>query len=112
MSLIAKRTQGVTTAMGFALRYRLIDLARGTRAVALLSTLRRRQFESEAALTASGRAARDAYFDALRRAVPRFSDVAKFEDLPVIDKRFVNMHREELVNRAYRGKKVRKKTGG
>jgi phenylacetate-CoA ligase len=112
MGLIAKRTQGATTAMGLALRYRLIDLARGTRAVALLSTLRRRQFESEAALAASGRAALDTYFDALRRGVPRFKDVVKFEDLPVIDKRFVNMHRDELVNPEYRGKKVRKKTGG
>ncbi|MDB5754429.1 MAG: phenylacetate--CoA ligase family protein [Massilia sp.] len=98
--------------MGIALRYRLIDLARGTRAIAMLSNLRRRQFDNDAILATSGRAALDTYFDALRRAVPRFRDVARFEDLPVIDKHFVNTHRDELVNPEYRGKKVRKKTGG
>lgn len=98
--------------MAIALRYRLIDLARGTRSVALLSALRQRQFDSEPALTASGRASLDGYFAALRKAVPRFKDVAKFEDLPIIDKRFVNLHRDELVNPNYNGKKVRKKTGG
>ncbi|MFL6675046.1 MAG: phenylacetate--CoA ligase family protein [Massilia sp.] len=98
--------------MAIALRYRLIDLARGTRSVALLRALRQRQFDSEAMLADSARAALDGYFVALRKAVPRFKDVARFSDLPIIDKRFVNMHRDELVNSNYRGKKVRKKTGG
>jgi phenylacetate-CoA ligase len=98
--------------MGIALRYRLIDLARGTRSVALLSRLRRLQFENEATLAASGRAGLDAYFDKLRQAVPRYKNVAGFADLPIIEKRFVNEHRDELANPNYRGKRVRKKTGG
>jgi phenylacetate-CoA ligase len=98
--------------MGLALRYRLIDIARGTRSIALLSILRRHQFESPATLAASEKVALDSYFDALRQAVPRFKDVPRFEDLPIIDKRFVNQHRDELTNPQYRGKKIRKKTGG
>lgn len=98
--------------MGLALGYRLIDLARGTRSVALLATLRRQQFASEAQLAAGGRDALERYFAALRKAVPRFRDVASFHDLPIIDKRFVNEHRDELVDPGYRGKTIRKKTGG
>jgi phenylacetate-CoA ligase len=98
--------------MGIALRYRLIDLARGTHSVALLNKLRREQFNSEAALAADGRAALDAYVTRLRAAVPRYRSVASLADLPIIDKRFVNEHRDELTNPNYVGKKVRKKTGG
>jgi phenylacetate-CoA ligase len=98
--------------MGIALRYRLIDLARGTHSVKLLTRLRREQFNSESALAASARQDLDAYFGRLRAAVPRYRNVAGFADLPIIDKRFVNEHRDELVNPNYAGKKVRKKTGG
>jgi phenylacetate-CoA ligase len=98
--------------MDIALRYRLVDLIRQTRSISLLSYLRRRQFDSQLVLAEHGRAARNTYFDVLRKTVPLFKDVARFEDLPIIDKRFVNLHRGELVNANYRGKPVRKKTGG
>ena len=94
------------------LRYRLIDCARGTDTVGLLELLRRWQFESPAQLKQREANALEEYFDALRRAVPLFKDCARFEDLPVIDKRFINQHRNELMNSNFRGKTVRKKTGG
>lgn len=98
--------------MDIALRYRLIDFLRGTRSVSLLSDLRRRQFDSEASLAEHGRASRDAYFRRLRTTVSLFKDVDRFDALPMIDKRFVNLHRDALINTGYRGKQVRKKTGG
>lgn len=98
--------------MDIALRYRLVDLLRGTRSISLLSHLRRQQFASESELAEQGRTVRDTYFDTVRKTVPLFKDLAKFEDLPFIDKRFVNLHREQLINANYRGKQVRKKTGG
>lgn len=98
--------------MSLSLRYRLIDLARGTDSVGLLSALRRWQYESPQALAARSAQALAQYFDELRREVSMFAQVARFEDLPVLDKRFINSHREALMNRHYRGKPVRKKTGG
>lgn len=98
--------------MDIALRYRLIDLFRGTRSISLLSHLRHRQFDSVSALAERERAARDSYFEALRDTVTLFKDVLRFEDLPLIDKRFVNRHRNDLLNLSYRGKRIRKKTGG
>lgn len=98
--------------MKLNLRYRLIDLARGTDSVGLLNRLRRWQYESPQALAARSAQALAQYFDELRREVPMFAQVARFEDLPVLDKRFINSHREALMNRHYRGKPLRKKTGG
>jgi len=98
--------------MDIALRYRLIDFLRGTRSVSLLGDLRRRQFDSGSSLAKHEHARRDAYFRQLRATLPLFKDVASFEDLPLIDKSYVNRHRDALINRAYRGKQVRKKTGG
>ena len=94
------------------LRYRLNDWARGTDSAGLLKQLREWQYASPAELAARERASVQSYFDELRAAVPRFRDVERFEDLPVLDKRFINEHRDELMNPAYRGKRVRKKTGG
>lgn len=95
-----------------ALRLRLIDLVRGTRAISLLNTLRQRQYDSPAAHAARERQLLADYFDALRAAVPLFRQARQFSDLPVIDKRYINSHREQLINAGYRGKIVRKKTGG
>lgn len=94
------------------LRFRLIDLARGTRTVSLLKDLRTRQYDTAAALAARENQQLAAYFNDLRAAVPLFRNVARFADLPVLDKRYINAHREQLVNAGYRGKRVRKKTGG
>lgn len=94
------------------LRYRLIDLARGTDSSGLLKQLREWQYASPADLAARERASVQSYFDELRAAVPQFRDVKRFEDLPVLDKRYINEHRDALMNPAYRGKLVRKKTGG
>ncbi|WP_256081557.1 hypothetical protein [Massilia sp. YIM B04103] len=94
------------------LRYRLIDLARGTRSLSLLQQLRRQQYDTPAALREAGAARLAGYFRELQQAVPLFADARRFEDLPVLDKRFINAHRDALLNPLYRGKKVRKKTGG
>jgi len=98
--------------MDLALRYRLIDLARGTNSVGLVNELRALQFESPNEINLRTRAQLEDYFDELRTSLPIFKDVAKFEDLPVIDKRFINEHKKELVNPHYKGKLIRKKTGG
>lgn len=94
------------------LRYRLIDLARGTDSVGLLGKLREWQFEPPDVLAERGRLRLDDYFANLRRSVPLFRNVERFEDLPVLDKRFVNAHRQELINPHHKGRLVRKKTGG
>ena len=94
------------------LRFRAIDLLRGTDVVGLLRQLRRWQYESPATLAQREQADLDAYFDELRRALPIFRDVKRFQDLPVLDKRYIQEHRSALENPAYRGKRIRKKTGG
>ncbi|WIV96552.1 phenylacetate--CoA ligase family protein [Kinneretia aquatilis] len=94
------------------LRYRLIDMARGTDSVGLLADLRSWQFDSPQSLEARSKQGLAQYFDDMRRQVPMFADVARFEDLPVLDKRFINGNREALMNQSYTGRRVRKKTGG
>jgi len=98
--------------MSLALRYRLIDLARGTRAISLLNALRRSQYDSPQALAARDANRLLAYFNELRASVPLFRNAQHFNDLPVLDKRFINTHRESLMSPHYKGKLVRKKTGG
>lgn len=98
--------------MAFSLRYRLIDLARGTDCINLLKKMRRWQYERPAALAASEAANLSSYFHQLRQAVPMFRDVERFADLPVLNKSFINAHRSALMNPHYRGRKIRKKTGG
>jgi phenylacetate-CoA ligase len=99
-------------AMSLALRYRLIDLARGTDSVGLLKALRAWQFESAEKLESNTRTELEQYFNELRQTVPMFKDVERFEDLPVIDKRFINDHLDELINPNFKGTVIRKKTGG
>ncbi|MET3132118.1 phenylacetate-CoA ligase [Oxalobacteraceae bacterium GrIS 1.11] len=98
--------------MALALRYRLIDVARGTNSVDLLKKMRTWQFESPATLAASESVALAQYFDELRASVPMFKDLSRFDQLPVLDKRYINTHRDALMNPHYKGKLVRKKTGG
>ena len=94
------------------LRFGLIDLVRGTRAVALLGELERLEFAPPALLAARQQAALYDYVAAVRAASPLYARYGAFAQFPVIDKAFANANRERLVNRAYRGKLVRKKTGG
>lgn len=93
-------------------RFRLIDLARGTDSVGLLRDLRRWQFESGDILRQRESAGLESYLSELRQAVPMFSNARRLEDLPILDKGFINAHRNELMNPAYKGKLIRKKTGG
>ncbi|MBB5204351.1 phenylacetate-CoA ligase [Inhella inkyongensis] len=98
--------------MSLDLRYRLIDLARGTDSIGLLKELRCWQFESPQSLARREAASMRSYFDQLRQTVPQFAAVERFEDLPVIDKHYINQHHASLMNAAYPGRRVRKKTGG
>jgi len=93
-------------------RFGLIDLARGTRSVALLRDLEALQFAPAAALRQRQGARLDNYVALVRRQSPLYAGYAGFAQFPVIDKAFANTHREQLVNRAYSGKVLRKKTGG
>jgi phenylacetate-CoA ligase len=94
------------------LQYRLVDLVRGTDALGMLARWRALQYESPQALAARKQAQLEVYFQALREAVPMFRGVSQFEELPVLNRQFVQTHRDALMNPTYRGKLVRKKTGG
>ena len=93
-------------------RFGLIDLARSTRALALLRELEAMQFDPPAALRARQLARLDQYAALVREASPLYRRYASFAQFPVIDKAFANANRSRLENPAYRGKVVRKKTGG
>jgi phenylacetate-CoA ligase len=95
-----------------SLRFWLIDLARGTRALALLRELEYLQFAPPGVLAARQLARRDAYAALVRRHSPLYRRHAGFDQFPVIDKGYANAHRTNLFNPAYRGKLIRKKTGG
>lgn len=94
-----------------SLRYRVIDWARGTHAMTELGRLRQLQYAPVTTLLAAQEAHLELYFKRLQ-ASPLFSTVKQFEDLPVIDKAYINRHRDALLNPQYRGKLFRKKTGG
>lgn len=90
----------------------LIDVMRRTSALGLLRQLESIQFESPAAIQQRQKQSLVDYFNALRGCVPLYANYHSFEQLPVIDKAFANSHRECLMNPAYTGKRMRKKTGG
>ncbi len=94
------------------LSLRLLDFARRTNAIGLLSELRELQYESPEALRLRNQAYLENYFDDLRKSIPMFAHVEKFDDLPIIDKKFINEHIKDLINPNYTGKIIRKKTGG
>ncbi|HEY0846545.1 MAG TPA: hypothetical protein VGE12_14335 [Noviherbaspirillum sp.] len=95
-----------------SMRYALLDAARDTHALSLLAQLERIQFESPEQLHERAMIEREAYFRTLRENCSLFTKCKRFEDLPVIDKLFVNHHRGELLNPAFRGRLLRKQTGG
>jgi phenylacetate-CoA ligase len=90
----------------------LIDIMRRTSTLGLLRQLEIIQFESPAAIQQRQKQSLMNYFDALRSSIPLYANYHSFEQLPVIDKRFANQHREDLTNSNYNGKRLRKKTGG
>lgn len=106
------REDSVLQSLAGRLRFGLIDLIRGTSALPLLRRLETLQFESSAALALRQRSLRDSYAAMVRSASPLYAGYPGFDQFPVIDKAFANANREGLFNRAYRGKLVRKKTGG
>ncbi len=93
-------------------RYQLVDWVRGTQSLRLLRELRALQYESPEALERRNEAKLQDYLTALRAAVPRYASVKSLNELPVIDKRFINAHRGELMNSNHVGRLIRKKTGG
>ena len=95
-----------------SIRFRLVNLVRGTSALALLRELEYLQFAPRPVLAARQRSRRDAYADAVRHHSALYQHCARFEQFPVIDKAFANEHRASLMNPAYRGRLVHKKTGG
>lgn len=94
------------------LRFGLIDLVRGTRSVALLRELEALEFSPPATLAVRRQAALGDYIARVRAASALYRGYGAFAQFPVIDKHFASAHRESLSNSAYRGKLVRKKTGG
>ncbi len=94
------------------IRFGLIDLARGTRALALLRELEALQFEAPQALRARQAKSLQRYASLVRANCTLYAGYDDFSQFPVIDKAFANAHRGALFNRSYRGKLVRKKTGG
>jgi phenylacetate-CoA ligase len=93
-------------------RFGLIDLIRGTRTVALLRELESLEFAPPAALAARRQSALDAYVARVRAASSLYRHYGAFAQFPIVDKAFANANRAVLRNGAYRGKLVRKKTGG
>ncbi|GEM_PF-790601 len=94
------------------LRFGLIDLVRRTNSVALLRDLERLQFEPPERLRQRQQALLREYTALVKGASPLYAGYAGFDAFPIIDKAYAGAHREQLFNRAYKGKLVRKKTGG
>ena len=103
---------GAWQALVGRLRFGLIDLLRGTRALAVLRELEALEFAPPATLAARQQAALAHYVATLRRASALYAGYGAFAQFPVIDKAFAGAHRARLSNGAYRGRLVRKKTGG
>ena len=102
----------VLQAISGRLRFGLIDLVRRTKAVALLRELEALQFESPAKLQQRQQALLQEYTKLVKIRSPLYAGFAGFADFPLIDKAWANANRDGLLNRAYKGKLVRKKTGG
>jgi len=93
-------------------RFSLIDLARGTRALSLLRELEVLQFDPPDVLRARQQERLQRYTGMVRAASRLYAGYADFSQFPVIDKAFANANRACLLNPGYRGKLMRKKTGG
>ena len=107
-----ERAGAVWQTLSGAARFGLIDLARGTRTLACLRELERLEYAAPAALAAQRQAALAGYVARVRAASSLYRGYGAFAQFPVIDKAFANAHRDQLRNHGYRGKLVRKKTGG
>ena len=94
------------------IRFGLIDLARGTNSIELLRDLESIQFESPEAIKGRQEALLKTYVDLVRRSSSLYEIYQGITQFPVIDKKFANENRDMLLNRNYRGKIFRKKTGG
>lgn len=94
------------------IRFGLIDLVRGTRSLALLRELEAIEFDAPYELRARQRILMGDYAQLVRKSSPLYAGYTAFEQFPIIDKAFANANRDSLINRQYRGKIVRKKTGG
>ncbi len=93
-------------------RIRVIDLLRGTDITQILQ-----QFNTISRINAEDirqcqLTLRDDYFEDLKSNVQIWRNLAKFDDLPIIDKVFIRKHNHLLINNNYIGKKFIKKTGG
>ncbi|MBA4142655.1 MAG: phenylacetate--CoA ligase family protein [Nitrosospira sp.] len=93
-------------------RFALIDAVRSTDALGLLRELEAIQFESPAAIRQRQEESQAEYFKVLTKVSPFYREYHSFAQLPIIDKDFVKRHRQQLINPDYRGKLMRKKTGG
>lgn len=102
----------VWQAVAGRIRFGLIDLVRGTRAVALLRELEAIEFAPPAALAARQQAALGDYVRTVRAGSAWYARYGAFAQFPVLDKAFAGANRARLYNRHFRGKLVPKKTGG
>jgi phenylacetate-CoA ligase len=107
-----RRKRRTFSQTGIALRYRMIDWIRGSDSIGLLDRLRVWQYQTPEQLDQNSRAELARYFADLRNSLPLFRQALQFSDLQIIDKRFIQEHRSELMNPFYSGKVIRKKTGG
>lgn len=96
----------------FALRYRLVDFVRGSDSIGLLDKLHDWQYHTSEQLRRYSRVELEKYLAELRSALPMYKNIERYSELPVIDKRFIRDHYCELMNPLYKGKIIRKKTGG
>ena len=99
-------------ALSGRLRFGLIDLVRGTHALALLRQLEVAQFAPAAHLAWQQKSVLADYVSRVRASSELYASYGAFVQFPVIDKAFANARRSKLINHNYRGKLVRKKTGG
>lgn len=90
----------------------LIDLIRGTSTLPLLRDLEKIQFESPEEIEQRQKALLNNYVARVKNDCALYSPYPTFARFPVIDKVFANTHRTQLLNPHYKGKLVRKKTGG
>jgi phenylacetate-CoA ligase len=105
-------TRGASVRTGLALRYRFIDVVRGSDSVRLLDKLKKWQYQRPEQIQQYARSELAKYITELRTSVPLFKNVTQYADLPVLDKHFIKIHYHELMNPLYQGKLIRKKTGG
>ncbi|MET3107075.1 phenylacetate-coenzyme A ligase PaaK-like adenylate-forming protein/glycosyltransferase involved in cell wall biosynthesis [Oxalobacteraceae bacterium GrIS 2.11] len=96
----------------FSLRYRLIDLLRGSDSVGLLKKLQKWQYQTPEQISQYSRTELAKYIFELRSALPMYKNVTQYSDFPVIDKQFIKRNFNKIMNPFYKGRLIQKKTGG